>query len=189
MAKQIRNCYVHKKYNRWWRYLPRRQDGKREYDFEKNEALPENFEEKMDGEPPKLWVAWLYRSPQAEPKWTQARVKTLFGENFEPGKMTIFRNTADVNLELWKIKHLIDLKPLTFPNGEPTEADIPHLTVNADGQVIINREARTNDLPLIDEKKGFHEGYLRGFYTKRFNSLKDVYPDTVYNPSKITIMD
>lgn len=43
--------------------------------------------------------------------------------------MEVFKNTASVNHELWHIKHLIDLKPLTFPNGEPTMEDVKSLEV------------------------------------------------------------
>ncbi|CAD5217667.1 unnamed protein product [Bursaphelenchus okinawaensis] len=189
MSKQIRTRYVYKKYDRWWRYLPRRIDTKKAFDYDTDSHLLANFEEKMEGEPPKLWAAWLYRPITKEGKSLKATLDRLFGKNREPGKMTIFRNTADVNHELWKVKHLIDLKPLTFPNGEPTEADIPHIEVQPDGRVLIRRDASTTDIPLIDEKKGFTQGQLQGYYTSRYSRFKDVYPDTVYNPANVTILD
>lgn len=73
MAKQIRNCYVHKKYNRWWRYLPRRNDSPALFDYEKHQAGPEHFEDPMNAEPPKLWLAWIYRNPEREHAKTRQR--------------------------------------------------------------------------------------------------------------------
>lgn len=43
--------------------------------------------------------------------------------------MEIFKNTAAQNSELWHVKHLIELRPLTFPNGEPTLEDVHAIEV------------------------------------------------------------
>jgi hypothetical protein len=88
MAKVIRNRYVFRKNNRWNQYLPRREDGNREYDFKKHDALPMNFNEPMDvAEPPKLWLVWAYRRTDEGREWTKERVKQVFGCFPEPGKM------------------------------------------------------------------------------------------------------
>ncbi|VDN06361.1 unnamed protein product [Thelazia callipaeda] len=47
MAKVIRNQWVYKKGGHWYRYLPRRNDSPKEFDYEKNMAGPECFPEKM----------------------------------------------------------------------------------------------------------------------------------------------
>lgn len=202
MAKQIRTRYVYKKYNRVFRYLPRRQDGYKEFDYEQHLAGPDHFAQPMDAEPPKLWLAWMYRPTTGErtciknryfPRLLSStfRLTALFGKDCQPGKMAIFKNTADVNEKLWEVKHMIELRPMTFPNGEPREEDVPFLEVRPDGSVVIDREAVANplDVHLTDPKKQFTPGQLGNFYKKRDTGLKDVYPDTVYNPANVTILD
>lgn len=137
MAKVIRQCWVWKPHYRWHVYLPRRNDGLREYDFEANNATPSSFPEPMPEEPPKLWLVWFYRDLSGEPRWTKEHIRRLFGGDPTPGDMHVFKNTADINKQLWHMKHLIELRPMRFPNGEPTEADINHLEVsrvNAEGR-------------------------------------------------------
>lgn len=135
MAKVIRTRYVYRKYDRWWQYLPRREDGNKEYDFEKHNATPRDFNEPMDvAEPPKLWLAWAYQPTDGGRFWSKRLVKEVFGCFPEPGKMYVFKNTADTNERLWRIKHLIEIRPMSFPNGEPTVADIAFTELFADGR-------------------------------------------------------
>jgi large subunit ribosomal protein L30 len=44
--------------------------------------------------------------------------------------MEIMKNTASTNEALWHIKHLIELRPITFPYGEPTIDDVGHIEVS-----------------------------------------------------------
>lgn len=129
MAKVIRNCWVYKPNYSWHVYLPRRKDTNKEYDYEAHNATPSTFPEPMAEEPPKLWLVWFYRDLAGEPRWTQNRVRRLLGGDPKPGEMLVFKNSADVNKQLWHMKHLIELRPMRFPNGEPTEADVNHLEV------------------------------------------------------------
>ncbi|MFH4980497.1 hypothetical protein AB6A40_007206 [Gnathostoma spinigerum] len=191
MAKVIRNQWVYKPLGRWHRYLPRRHDGIKEYDFEANEAGPEHFPEKMEGERPKLWLAWIYRKPVGEPHWTKKRLADLFGEDYEPGRMEIFKNTPSQNAELWHVKHLIELRPLTFPNGEPTLDDVTALEVFPDGRCVIDKKlnAEPADLQIADTKKQFSRRYLTSHLCRRYARFKDVFEDTVYSPENISIVD
>ena len=50
--------------------------------------------------------------------------------------MRIFPNTAAWNDRLWKIKHLIELRPLTFPKGEPTMDDVRYTEIRPDGRLV-----------------------------------------------------
>ncbi|VDL79174.1 unnamed protein product [Nippostrongylus brasiliensis] len=68
MAKVIRSRWVYRPHGRWHRYLPRRNDGVKEYDYSKggslaefkDEFMRESHDEPKEG-PSKLWMAWLYR--------------------------------------------------------------------------------------------------------------------------------
>ncbi|KAI6204623.1 Integrator complex subunit 11 [Aphelenchoides besseyi] len=189
MAKVIRNRWVFRKHNRWFRYLPRREDGSREYDFEKHSAMPDDFAQPMDVEAPKLWLVWRYRSTAGEPSWTVKRVRELFG-TADVGKMHIFKNTSSVNDQLWHLKHLIEVRPIRFPMGEPTDADIPHMELRADGTCTIDRDCNVNptEVKLVDEKWQQTPNYLRRQLKRRDNTFKDVYADAVYTPANISIM-
>jgi large subunit ribosomal protein L30 len=193
MAKVIRSRYVFRPHNRWHRYLPRRNDGmNKEFDYEANNAAPSQFPDPITEPPSKLWLAWLYKDPTKEIKWTRQYVKNLFGENPEAGKMHIFKNTAAINRELWKIKHMIELRPVSFPNGEPTEADIGHIEVHPDGRCVIDRNLSTADeekIKLLEANKQFTPKQLSRNLQYRYHNFKDVYQDTVYNPKNISISD
>lgn len=44
--------------------------------------------------------------------------------------MFIFKNTASQNVELWPLKHIIEIRALSFPNGEPTIGDVNAVEVS-----------------------------------------------------------
>lgn len=82
------NCvtdqWVYKINNHRFRYLPRRKEGIVEYDYAKNQALPDHFPHRLDGSPPKLWVAWIYRpNLSGEVKWIKNDVEFLFGKDWK----------------------------------------------------------------------------------------------------------
>lgn len=191
MAKVIRNQWVYKRHNKVIRYLPRRNDGIKEYDFDAHAAGPENFPEKMEGSPPKLWLAWIYRRPIGEPTWTKERLKKLFGDDLKPGKMEIFKNTPSQNAELWHVKHLIELRPVTFPNGEPTAEDVRSLEVFADGRCVIDKrlECDESQLEFVDPLKQFTQSELSSRLQSRYFGYKDIFEDNVYMPSNISVID
>ncbi|CAJ0959565.1 unnamed protein product, partial [Mesorhabditis belari] len=197
MAKVIRPQWVFRKDNKWVRYLPRRHDGiVGEYDYKKYSATYEDFCQTQEESPAastspsKLWLAWLYRELNGEPRWTRARVHKLFGIDYKPGRMEIFPNTPSYNEELWNIKHLIELKPVTFPNGEPTEADITTLQINPDGRCVVCEKNRVNeaDLVLYDAKKQYSSRELSRKLNQNYYGFKDVFEKNVYTPSNISIM-
>jgi hypothetical protein len=154
--------------------------------------MPEDFNEPMDvAEPPKLWLVWAYRKTDIERPWTKNNLKELFGDLPVPGKMHVFKNTASINDKLWKVKPFIEVRPITFPNGEPTETDAKFTELFVDGQCIVDRNvnSQAGDISIYDPKSQFRPGYLEKFLRRRYETFKDVYPDTVYNPSNITVVD
>jgi hypothetical protein len=45
------------------------------------------------------------------------------GEDEELSKRVVLANLPSVSLLLWKIKHLLAIKPVTFPNSFPDDFD------------------------------------------------------------------
>ncbi|CAJ0596806.1 unnamed protein product [Cylicocyclus nassatus] len=198
MAKVIRNRWVYRPHGRWHRYLPRRNDGVKEFDYEAGGSIADFKEElKSLGQelpqtpPPKLWMAWLYRDLSGEPRWTKDRVKKLFGSDFEVGRMELFPNTASINEELWHMKHLIELKPVTFPNGEPTEEDIYGVKFHPDGRCEVTKGAAPlteEQLQLFDRNKQWSSRELRRQLASKYWGCKDIFETNVYTNSNISIV-
>lgn len=192
MAKVIRKCWVYRKNNRWYRYLPRRADGRINYDYNKMEGLYSEFEDPMLCDPSKLWAAWIHRDINRIPKVSKDILKQLFGDKMTPGEINVFKNMPSTNKELWKIKAYIELKPIIFPDGEPAnEDDLNHLELLHDGRCIINKKEAANPegVILFDPLKQFTSRYLTSRLCSRDQSGKDVYEDNVYNPANISIVD
>ncbi|GMR43325.1 hypothetical protein PMAYCL1PPCAC_13520 [Pristionchus mayeri] len=216
MAKVIRNCWVYKPHGKWHRYLPRRNDAVKEFDYVASGGTLSDFRRDFfdddrtatmaaafvaPGEPAaiaapstsQLWLAWLYREPIGEPKWTKASIEGLFGKKYQVGRMEIFKNTAATNEELWKVKHLIDLRRVSFAEGiEPTEEDLPYLKISTDGRVSIARDGsalREEDLKLTDDTKHFSPAQLRSQLSRRYFGYKDVFEANVYTPKNRVVIE
>lgn len=47
-----------------------------------------------------------------------------------------------MNAKLWKIKHLIKIEPITFPDGFPTENDLNSTQLLENGELRIKKELK-----------------------------------------------
>jgi large subunit ribosomal protein L30 len=59
----------------------------------------------------------------------------------------IVKNTPQMNKLLYQIKHLIKIKPLTFPNGEPSAEDIQAgaTVLNEYGEMFVHKKLGSSD--------------------------------------------
>ncbi|CAH0699238.1 unnamed protein product [Spodoptera exigua] len=53
--------------------------------------------------------------------------------------VTVVKNIPEINMRLWKIKHLIKITPIVFPYGEPTKDDINYTVLKENGQCIVTK--------------------------------------------------
>ncbi|GMS90087.1 hypothetical protein PENTCL1PPCAC_12262 [Pristionchus entomophagus] len=219
MAKVIRNRWVFRPHGKWHRYLPRRNDAVKEFDYLSSGSSLSDFRRDFaeddrtatmtaafaapgdtaaaaapsTSHPSKLWLAWIYREPTGEPKWTKASIEGLFGKKWKVGRMEVFKNTVATNEELWKVKHLIDLRPVSFSGGvEPTEADLPYLKIATDGSVSMAKDGaalREEDLKLTDDTKHFTPSQLRSQLARRYFGYKDVHEANVYTPKNRVLIE
>ncbi|KAE9414696.1 hypothetical protein Angca_006635 [Angiostrongylus cantonensis] len=190
--------WVYRPHGRWHRYLPRRNDSVKEFNYEAGGSLSE-FKEEMANEfleeanvsVPKLWMAWLYRDLSGEPYWTKKRVMNLFGTDFVVGRMEVFPNTSAFNEELWHIKHLIELKPITFPDGEPTSDDMFSMELHPDGRCRIAKvgaQVNVEQLKLTGLKKQWSPKELTSQLASKYYGCKDVFETNVYTNANISIV-
>ncbi|EFO27004.1 hypothetical protein LOAG_01477 [Loa loa] len=186
MAKVIRNQWVYKKTGHWYRYLPRRNDISKEFDYEKFMAGPEHFPEKMESKPPKLWLVWIYRNYSTDPTCTKKKSK-----NYLPGKMFIFKNTASQNIELWLLKHIIEVRALSFPNGEPTVDDVNALEVYPDGRCVVDKRLayEPSQFNVMDPHKQMSNSYLCSRLRSRHNKCQDIFETNVYTIKNVTLVE
>lgn len=47
--------------------------------------------------------------------------------SFQVGDVAIVKNTPTVNAMLYKVKHLIEMQPITFPHGKPQDVNNGYL--------------------------------------------------------------
>lgn len=55
----------------------------------------------------------------------------------QDANVTVVKNIPENNARLWKIKHLIKVVPINFPNGEPTADDLKHTFLKENGDCIV----------------------------------------------------
>lgn len=192
MAKVIRKCWVYRKNNSWYRYLPRRSDSRIKYDYDTAEGILSEFDDPMSAPAPKLWAAWIYRDLDKIPRISRGILKQLFGDQLIPGEINVFKNIPSTNKELWRVKAYLEIRPVVFPDGEPkNESDTRHMELLHNGQCIINsKEAPDPEgIVLFDPLKQFTSVYLTSRLASRDLAGKDVFEDNVYNPSNISIVD
>lgn len=74
--------------------------------------------------------------------------------------IVILKNTEYICEDLWKVKHLVKITPVTFPNGEPTEEDIERTFLTPEGQMIVGDNVRP-DPQRVQAQEKFKEDPLR----------------------------
>lgn len=60
-------------------------------------------------------------------------------------------NSEQMNKTLWKIKHLVTITPITFPDGIPEEKDIPNCHLHKNGELRIQSSVNIERLKATEE--------------------------------------
>ena len=87
-------------------------------------------------QPSKLFMVWRIASLVGRPKWEKEAMIQL-GLVDHKIKYAIVKNTASNNEFLWPIKHLIRVKPITFPDGFPSEDDLYKAFLKQNGELLV----------------------------------------------------
>ncbi|XP_015913814.1 uncharacterized protein [Parasteatoda tepidariorum] len=87
-------------------------------------------------EPSKLFMVWRVAPLIHRPIWEKEIILKL-GLHKDKAKYATVKNTASNNKMLWKVKHLIRLKPITFPDGLPTNDDLYGTFLKQSGELVI----------------------------------------------------
>lgn len=63
--------------------------------------------------------------------------------------VAVVKNTPEINAMLWKVKHLIDVKPIVFPYGAPTVDDINHTFLKESGECVVTKEIKFDESRMV----------------------------------------
>lgn len=120
--------------------------------FEKIKEYRKKSEEGF--EPSKLLMVWRIAPLLNRPIWEKELIIEL-GLADHKVKFAIVMNTASSNKKLWSIKHLIRVKPITYPDGFPTEDDYMGTFLKQTGELVVAPRLRVD--PKVFEKDPEYE--------------------------------
>lgn len=104
--------------------------------------------------PSKLFMVWRIASLVGRPMWEKETMIKL-GLVDHKVKYAIVKNTASNNKILWSVKHLIRVKPITFPDGFPSDDDIYSTFLKQTGELVVHPRLKVDveDLEIDEELK------------------------------------
>lgn len=89
------------------------------------------------------------------------------------GDIAIVKNIPENNARLWKIKHLIQIAPITFPNGMPSQDDLNCTYLKENGELVVNKKIKpTEDVLEASESFEKHAKKLDGNTLRKNSRLK-----------------
>ncbi|XP_055629890.1 39S ribosomal protein L30, mitochondrial [Toxorhynchites rutilus septentrionalis] len=89
-------------------------------------------------EPTKLFMVRRVKQVKGCPYWEKRLLRDI--GLFESNAVSIVKNIPENNARLWKIKHLVEIVPISYPHGEPSEADINHTILKDNGECVVIKE-------------------------------------------------
>ncbi|KAJ6635232.1 39S ribosomal protein L30, mitochondrial [Pseudolycoriella hygida] len=111
-----------------------------------------DFKEDPIENPTKLFRVQRIKVLKGTPYW-ERRILQLLGLTRKMSDVTVVKNIPEMNAMLWKVKHLVDIKPVVFPYGEPTENDINHSFLKESGECIVTKEIKFDEKRLEARNK------------------------------------
>ncbi len=94
--------------------------------------------------------------------------------------MEVFKNTSSSNKILWRVKHLIEIRPVRFLDGEPTDEDLKYTRVDASGECRIVRKLEIDSDPSEKRPEDFDVGYLLSQNMRKWSQAKQINEDEVW---------
>jgi len=87
-------------------------------------------------------------------------------------RRVLLKNTPDTNAKLWKVKHLVRITPVTFPDGEPTPEDIGSTKLTHAGEMRISSRYKIDPAELQAEDEYMNNPRRLDDRTKRKDSMR-----------------
>lgn len=114
-------------------------------------------------EPSKLFRVRRIKPIKGTPYWEREILKR-YKLDGKLSDISIVKNIPEVNAELWKIKHLIDIQPITFPCGLPDGKSMTQLKEN--GELVVKHLSLSEERlkasdDFINDRKRLDKDTLR----------------------------
>ncbi|CAG2061002.1 unnamed protein product [Timema podura] len=65
----------------------------------------------------------------------------------------VVKNIPEVNARLWKIKHLVEITPITFPQGPPQEGDYGGTFLKENGEFVVSPRLQVDSARIEETAK------------------------------------
>merc|ERR1712200_88949 len=95
--------------------------------------------------------------------------------NNKRSTIAIVANTPAVNAMLWKVKHLIRITPVTFPQGIPSDGDVRGAKLKENGELIFVPKLK-NDSTLLEVEADVKDPRVDGETMQKFLRAKWMKP-------------
>ncbi|XP_053680193.1 39S ribosomal protein L30, mitochondrial [Anopheles nili] len=106
------------------------------YPRDNNREIPQ-----LEGEPSKLFSVRRLKPIKGLPYWEKRILRGL--GLYEKNAVAVVKNIPENNARLWKVKHLVEILPITYKYDEPTWADIESTFLKEDGECVVIRKLQT----------------------------------------------
>uniref|UniRef100_A0A182WCV3 Large ribosomal subunit protein uL30m n=1 Tax=Anopheles minimus TaxID=112268 RepID=A0A182WCV3_9DIPT len=101
----------------------------------------------IEGEPSKLFSVRRLKPIKGLPYWEKRILRGL--GLYEKNAVAVVKNIPENNARLWKVKHLVEILPITYKYGAPTEDDIERTFLKEDGECVVIRKVEATEISNI----------------------------------------
>jgi len=109
--------------------------------------------------PSKVYMVQRVRCLKKKPYWDKDVMKKL-GLDGNRSEIAIVPNTPQYNALLFKVKHLIRITPVTFPQGIPNASDLSGARLQENGQLVfipqLKKDSEEAEVKQIQETPSNH---------------------------------
>ncbi|KAK7097911.1 uncharacterized protein [Littorina saxatilis] len=125
--------------------------------LEKMQLKEQKGSDDVEQPPAMLHMVTRVRKLGGRPHWEKHTIKALGLDKVKKYEPVVHKNTPNVNHLLSKVKHLIKVVPVTFPDGLPVdESDFHHSILHNDGHLEVKKRLSPLEQQLTskeDDKK------------------------------------
>ncbi|XP_065200442.1 uncharacterized protein mRpL30 [Planococcus citri] len=123
-------------HKRWPGYRYRFKNGIEYYGFTYYPNSPNEIE--PEWQPTELFMVRRVKPYYGNPFW-EKRILKYFHLDGKQTDISIVMNDQETNKKLWQVKHLVEITPITFPDGYPEDGDISKCRLYENGEMRIDK--------------------------------------------------
>jgi len=112
---------------------------------------PEVPKEKESYRPSKLLMVHRVHPMKGRPIYEKLLMAKL-GLDGPTDNYVIMKNSPGVNAKLWSLKHLIRVRPITFPNGLPADGDVTGTYLKDNGEFVVSQKLKMNPALIASDE-------------------------------------